>query len=202
MHIVLFISYLSSALLAYILGSIPFGLILTRLAGLGDIRHIGSGNIGATNVLRTGKKGIAVATLILDGLKGAVAVLVVHHFYPQAEQMAALSAVLGHIFPIWLNFKGGKGVVTTVGVTTALAWPLGLTCMLIWVVVFKLSRISSVAGLTAIGLLPLVAYMLGHQNLLILLFALVFLVFSKHKENIKRLLKGTESKVGSQKDTV
>ena len=182
--------------LAYLLGSIPFGLILTRLFGAGDLRKIGSGNIGATNVLRTGRKGLAVATLILDGGKGAVAVGLADYFAgPEAAVIAAGASVLGHLFPVWLRFKGGKGVATTLGVLLAIAWPVGVVACLVWLLIAFTLRYSSLAALVAIGISPLVAWGLADEARAILALLLAVLVFLRHHENIRRLSTGTESKI-------
>jgi glycerol-3-phosphate acyltransferase PlsY len=181
----------------YLLGSIPFGLILTRLAGLGDIRNIGSGNIGATNVLRTGNKKLAALTLILDGLKGALAVIVAGYLSPELDYLAALGALLGHIFPIWLKFKGGKGVATFIGAITVLIWPVGVMTMIIWMIVVKLSRYSSLAALIAIGIAPLALFLFDAAGFFWLVLMMTALIFWKHRANIGRLLKGTEPKIGA-----
>jgi glycerol-3-phosphate acyltransferase PlsY len=188
-NIILFIA------IGYLLGSIPFGLLLTKLAGLGDIRQIGSGNIGATNVLRTGNKKLAALTLFLDGLKGAVAVLLTNAFAPDLAPLAGLASLIGHLFPVWLRFKGGKGVSTATGIVTALCWPAGLAFMVTWMAVAKISRYSSLAALVAIGLTP--AYMLafGRADILWLPVVIMIFVFWKHSDNIKRLMHGTESKI-------
>ena len=183
----------------YVLGSVPFGLILTRLTGAGDLRAIGSGNIGATNVLRTGKKGLAAATLLLDLGKGLAAVLIVRHVWPGAEALAALAAVLGHCFPIWLRFKGGKGVATLMGVSLALAWPIGLAYAVTWLGVLFLSRISSLGGMSAAVVAPVAAAVLGYAPYVPVLALLALLVLYLHRENIARLRAGTEPKVGSRK---
>ncbi len=222
----------------YLLGSIPFGLLLTRAAGLGDVRKIGSGNIGATNVLRTGNKGLAAATLLLDGVKGAAAVLVCYwlllqwtdstHYVPttsaavfhervQAEHrnfilaaIAGLGAFLGHLFPVWLGFKGGKGVATFIGVIFALAWPLGLLFCVVWLIVAAVTRLSSLAALAA-TIAAVAAAFVGGGNFTsnriplaqptiiagVLLF-MAILIFWKHRENISRLLAGTESRIGAK----
>jgi glycerol-3-phosphate acyltransferase PlsY len=186
--------------LAYLLGSIPFGLVVTRLFGAGDIRKIGSGNIGATNVLRTGRKGLAAATLILDGGKGAVAVAIADHFAgPDAAVIAAGASVLGHLFPVWLGFKGGKGVATTLGVLLAIAWPVGAIACLAWLLVAFTLRYSSLAALVAIGLSPLVAWGLADEPRAILALFLAILVFARHRENIRRLASGTESRINLKK---
>src|SRR5882672_4629179 len=188
-------------LLAYLLGSIPFGLLLTKLAGLGDIRQIGSGNIGATNVFRTGNKALAALTLFLDGAKGAVAVLLAgmmqdlgEHIPPELVAFAGLAALLGHLFPVWLKFKGGKGVATTVGIITALAWPAGLMVMATWILVVKVSHYSSLAALVSIGLAPAFMLAFGRADILWLPVVLGAFVFWKHSTNIQRLMQGTESR--------
>ena len=182
--------------LAYLLGSIPFGLVLTRLFGAGDLRKIGSGNIGATNVLRTGRKGLAAATVILDGGKGAVAVGLADYFAgPEAAVIAAGASVLGHLFPVWLRFKGGKGVATTLGVLLAIAWPVGVAACLAWLLIAFTLRYSSLAALVAIGISPFVAWALADDPRAILALFLAVLVFIRHHENIRRLSTGTESKI-------
>jgi acyl phosphate:glycerol-3-phosphate acyltransferase len=192
---------LLACLLGYLLGSIPFGLLLTRLAGLGDIRGIGSGNIGATNVLRTGSKGLAAATLLLDGVKGAAAVLLARALlYDQdAALFAGLAAVLGHLFPIWLRFKGGKGVATGFGVLIAASWPVGLAAGAIWLLVAGLARLSSLASLAAFAAAPCVALILGEFAVVKLAFTIAVLVFVRHQGNIRRLLAGTEPRIGRGK---
>jgi acyl phosphate:glycerol-3-phosphate acyltransferase len=197
--------YLLAVLLAsYLLGSIPFGLILTRLAGLGDIRRIGSGNIGATNVLRTGNKALAAATLILDGAKGAVAVLVAQHLYgPDAAIVAGAGAFLGHLFPVWLKFHGGKGMATTIGVLLAIAWPVGLIACAVWLLVALLFRYSSLAALIAVAAAPVAAWFLANHQTAGLALFLAVVVWQRHHENIGRLLKGRESRIslgGSRKN--
>jgi glycerol-3-phosphate acyltransferase PlsY len=182
----------------YLLGSIPFGLLLTKAAGLGDIRAIGSGNIGATNVLRTGRKGLAAATLLLDGLKGAAAVLIfVILGPPGAEYWAGIGAVVGHLFPVWLGFKGGKGVATSYGVLIALAWPVGLSAGAIWLIVAALVRISSVASLVSFAAAPLLGWALAGGEVAKLALVIAILVFARHHANIRRLLAGTEPRIGS-----
>jgi glycerol-3-phosphate acyltransferase PlsY len=185
----------ATILLAYLLGSIPFGLVLARLFGAGDIRKIGSGNIGATNVLRTGRKGLAAATLILDGGKGAVAVAIADRFGPDVAVIAAGAAVFGHLFPVWLRFKGGKGVATTLGVLLAIAWPVGVIACLTWLIVAFTLRYSSLAALVAIGVSPLVAWGLADPARAALALGMAVLVFARHHENIRRLVSGTESKI-------
>ena len=198
-------SLLVAGVLGYALGSVPFGLILTRAFGAGDLRSIGSGNIGATNVLRTGRKGLAAATLLLDGAKGAAAVLIARHLLPAgpggAEVLAltaAVGALLGHCFPVWLRFKGGKGVATILGIALGLAWPVGIVCLLAWVGMFKVSRISSVGGMSAAVAAPVVALALGYAGQVPVLVALAALVCFQHRENIARLRAGTEPKVGAK----
>jgi glycerol-3-phosphate acyltransferase PlsY len=186
---------LVTAVAAYLLGSIPFGLVLTGLAGAGDIRKIGSGNIGATNVLRTGRKGLAAATLLLDGGKGALAVLVAARLGEDLALVAAASAFLGHLFPVWLRFKGGKGVATALGVLLALAWPVGTAACLIWLATAFLTRYSSLAALVALGTAPLVAAVLADGDRAALATFLALLVFLRHRENIARLIAGREGKI-------
>ena len=190
----------ATIVLAYLLGSIPFGLVLTRLTGAGDIRKIGSGNIGATNVLRTGRKGLAAATLILDGGKGAVAVGLADYFAgPEAAVIAAGASVLGHLFPVWLGFKGGKGVATTLGVLLAIAWPVGVAACLIWLLVAFTLKYSSLAALVAIGVSPVLAWVFDDGERALLALLLAVLVFIRHHENIRRLVAGTESKIKLKK---
>ncbi|MGF7153091.1 glycerol-3-phosphate 1-O-acyltransferase PlsY [Novosphingobium gossypii] len=186
-------------LLGYLFGSVPFGLILTRLTGAGDLRAIGSGNIGATNVLRTGRKGLAAATLLLDLLKGLVAVLVAAHLWPEGAPLAALGAFLGHCFPVWLKFRGGKGVATTAGVAFGLAWPVGLAYAVTWIGLLALVRISSVAGMTAAVVAPLAAFVLGYPQAGLVLTVIALLVLFLHRENIARLRAGTEPRIGGSK---
>ena len=188
-------AFLLCAVLAYLLGSIPFGLLLTRLAGAGDIRQIGSGNIGATNVLRTGKRGLAAATLVLDGGKGAVAVLVANQIAPETAVAAAGFSVVGHLFPVWLGFKGGKGVATTLGVLLALSPYAGILACLVWLAVAVLSRYSSLAALVAIGTSPVTSWLLYDHERAALALGLAVLVFIRHHENISRLLAGKEGTI-------
>ena len=192
--------YLLAAFLGgYLLGSIPFGLLLARLAGLGDIRGIGSGNIGATNVLRTGRKGLAAATLLLDGGKGAGAVLLAGLWGPDLQLMAALGAVLGHIFPLWLRFRGGKGMATVLGVLLALAWQAGLAACATWLLVAGLLRYSSLATLLSVAAAPLYIWLFTRDLQLVELIAvLAALVWIRHRVNIARLLKGAEPKIGGK----
>ena len=184
-------------LLGYVLGSIPFGLLLTRAAGLGDIRAIGSGNIGATNVLRTGNKGLAAATLLLDGGKGAAAVLLARALAGHdAALWAGLGAILGHLFPVWLLFKGGKGVATGYGVLIAAAWPVGLAAGAVWLIVAALLRRSSLAGLVSFALAPFLAWGLADPGVVKLAVAIAVLIYARHHTNIRRLLAGTEPRIG------
>ncbi len=189
-------------LIGYLLGSIPFGLLLTRLFGAGDLRQIGSGNIGATNVLRTGRKGLAIATLILDLLKGAAAVGLAYMVSPSDAPLAGAAAVLGHLYPVWLGFKGGKGVATLMGVTVALSWPMGLVYALVWIGTLALLRISSLGGMLAALSVPVSAWLLGRPDLLPLGAVLAALVIWRHRENIQRLLAGTEPRIGAGKGAV
>ena len=187
-------------LIGYILGSIPFGLILTKAFGLGDLRQIGSGNIGATNVLRTGSKSTAAATLVLDGAKGAVAVLTARALAAEdAAQLAALMAFLGHCFPIWLGFKGGKGVATFLGLMLALAWPVGILSCATWLAAAAISRISSLSALIAASGSLLWCLLLGQGQIFVLTVGLVALIIWRHKENIGRLKEGTEPRIGGSK---
>ncbi|WP_374384596.1 glycerol-3-phosphate 1-O-acyltransferase PlsY [Dongia sp.] len=192
-------TYAAAAILGYLMGSIPFGLILTKAAGLGDIRNIGSGNIGATNVLRTGNKKIALATLLLDGGKGAVAALIAAHFDPLLAVIAGGAALLGHLFPVWLGFKGGKGVATTLGTLLAINWMVGIAACLTWLAVAFGLRISSLSALVAVALSPLYAYILGTGPQVALAAFAAVLVWIRHSENISRLLKGTEPRIGKKK---
>ncbi len=183
----------------YLLGSIPFGLIITRAAGGPDIREIGSGNIGATNVLRTGRKGLAAATLLLDALKGTAAVLLAAHFGTlDAALAAALGAFLGHVFPVWLKFKGGKGVAVYIGLLIGLYWPGALIFCGIWLVVAALSRYSSLAALVASALTPFALWLLGQPRAAALFLLLTVLSWIMHRANIARLLKGSEGKIGAK----
>ncbi|MBM1171593.1 glycerol-3-phosphate 1-O-acyltransferase PlsY [Microvirga arabica] len=191
--------YLLAALLfGYLLGSIPFGLIFTRMAGLGDVRKIGSGNIGATNVLRTGRKGLAAATLLADALKGTTAVLIAAQWGPQFATMAALGAFLGHLFPVWLGFKGGKGVATFIGVLIGLKPLAALIFCLIWLGVAFASKYSSLSALVASAASPIVLWLLGEPGMAGIAVVLVALLWWKHGQNISRLLAGTEGKIGQK----
>lgn len=185
-------------LVAYFLGSIPFGLLLTKFSGAGDIREIGSGNIGATNVLRTGRKGLAAATLALDAAKGFVAVLIGQYFGPDLAVIAAWGAVLGHLFPVWLKFKGGKGGATALGVGIGLAPILSLYAALTWLVVAFSLRYSSLATLLAIATAPVYAWIMGYHQIAEAFIPLALLVWIKHHANIRRLLKGEETKIGAK----
>jgi glycerol-3-phosphate acyltransferase PlsY len=187
-----------ACVLGYLLGSIPFGLLLTKFAGLGDIRHIGSGNIGATNVLRTGNKGLAAATLVLDALKGAAAILIARAlvYDENIVLFAGLAAVLGHLFPVWLGFKGGKGVATGLGVLIAVAWPIGMAACLVWLIVATVARLSSLAALAAFASAPCTALILEDFSVVKLAFTIAVLVFVRHQANIRRLLDGTEPRIG------
>ncbi|MGZ8310573.1 MAG: glycerol-3-phosphate 1-O-acyltransferase PlsY [Allosphingosinicella sp.] len=190
---------LLTVLIGYLLGSIPFGLVLTRIAGLGDVRQIGSGNIGATNVLRTGRKGLAAATLLLDAAKGAAAVLLVGRLWPDMGQLlalAGLAAFLGHLYPVWLGFRGGKGVATLLGVVAALLWPAALIAAAVWILALLLTHYSSVGGMSAAVAAPVAAAALGGMEYMPLFAGFALLVLWKHRANIGRLLGGTEPKVG------
>ena len=182
----------------YLLGSVPFGLLVTRAAGLGDVRNIGSGNIGATNVLRTGRKGLAAATLLLDALKGTIAVLIAAHWGSEAALAAGFGAFIGHILAVWLGFKGGKGVATYLGVLIALAWKAALLFAVTWLAVAFLTRYSSLAALAASTVTPAVLYMMGLPEYAVVIAALTVLIFIKHHANIGRLLSGKEPQIGSK----
>jgi len=180
----------------YLLGSIPFGLLLTRLGGKGDIREIGSGNIGATNVLRTGSKGLAAATLLLDAVKGAAAVVLAQQLWPEAVSFAAAGALIGHLYPVWLRLKGGKGVATLLGVLVPLLPIAALVYAIFWVGLLVIIRISSVAGMAAAASAPVTAAILGEQALFPMLLGFALLVIWKHRENMRRLAKGEEPRLG------
>jgi glycerol-3-phosphate acyltransferase PlsY len=182
--------------LGYLLGSIPFGVLLTRAFGAGDLRKIGSGNIGATNVLRTGRKGLAAATLLLDLLKGAVAVLLAARFLPPDAPLAAIGAFVGHCYPVWLKFRGGKGVATLMGIVLALHWPIGLVYAAVWLGLLAALRISSVAGMAAAISAPVSAALFNRFDLVMLLLVLACIVLWKHGDNIERLLTGNEPRLG------
>jgi glycerol-3-phosphate acyltransferase PlsY len=189
-----------ACILGYLLGSIPFGLILTRMTGAGDLRAIGSGNIGATNVLRTGRKGLAATTLLLDLAKGFAAVWLARHVLPGGfEAAAALGAVIGHCFPVWLRFRGGKGVATLMGVSLGLAWPIGAVYAAVWLGMLALTRISSLGGMSAALAAPVAALVFGYPGYAPVLAVLCALVLWLHRANIARLRAGEEPKVGSKK---
>lgn len=189
-------STLLALAVGYLLGSIPFGLLLTRLAGKGDIREIGSGNIGATNVLRTGSKGLAAATLALDALKGAAAVLIAQRLWPDAVNFAAVGALVGHLYPAWLRFKGGKGVATMLGILVPLFWQAAVVYAVLWVGLLLVLRISSVAGMTAAASAPVTAALSGEDAIFPMLLGFALLVVWKHRENIRRLSRGDEPRLG------
>jgi len=188
--------YTAALAFGYLLGSIPFGLLLTKFAGLGDIRQVGSGNIGATNVLRTGNKSLAVLTLLLDAGKGILAALIGKSFGPDIAVIAGFGSFLGHLFPIWLKFQGGKGVATYFGIAIGLYWPVALMSIGTWLLTAVITRYSSLSALTAALLTPAYFWMLGRYQLAELFVVLGILVFFRHRENIKRLAAGSESKIG------
>jgi acyl phosphate:glycerol-3-phosphate acyltransferase len=191
---------LPSAIVGYLLGTIPFGLLLTRAAGLGDIRRIGSGNIGATNVLRTGNRKLAAATLLLDGIKGAAAVLLGFCVAgPDGAFAGGLAAVLGHMFPVWLAFRGGKGVATGFGVLFAAAWPAALGAGAVWLAMVRLSRISSAGALSAFAAAPVLAWFARGPKVAALILLISALIFVRHDQNIRRLLAGSEPRIGEQR---
>ena len=190
---------LGALLVGYVLGSIPFGILLTRLTGAGDLRAIGSGNIGATNVLRTGRKGLAAATLLLDALKGAAAILLIRLIFPgepQLDPLAAFGALIGHLYPIWLRFRGGKGVATFLGILAALAWQIALAAALVWLLVLALTRYSSLAGMTMALTAPVAAAAVGRFDMALLFLGFALLIVWKHRSNLDRLMSGTEPRVG------
>jgi glycerol-3-phosphate acyltransferase PlsY len=180
----------------YVLGSIPFGLVLTRLAGTTDIRRIGSGNIGATNVLRTGRKDLAAATLVLDALKGTVAVLIAWRFGLYPAMAAGLGALIGHMFPVWLGFRGGKGVATFLGCMLGLYWPAALVFAIVWIPVALITRYSSAAGIAGAFAIVIVLALLRSLDLAAIAFVMTLLILWKHRENIARLRAGTEARIG------
>lgn len=185
--------------LGYVLGSVPFGLLLTRLAGLGDVRQIGSGNIGATNVLRTGRRGLAAATLLLDAAKGAAAVFIVNYcFGPTAAAIAGFGALLGHIFPVWLKFKGGKGVATFLGVLIAMAWEVAAIFAIVWLAVAAITRISSLSAIIATVAVPIGAWILGYDQVAVVSALMAVIILIKHRGNIRRLLAGEEPRIGAK----
>lgn len=185
-------------IIGYLCGSIPFGLLLTRAAGLGDVRSIGSGNIGATNVLRTGNKGLAAATLVLDALKGTIPALIFARYGTEAGALAGAGAFIGHIFPAWLGFKGGKGVATYLGVLIGLAWQVALIFAAVWLAVAVLFRYSSLAALVACVVVPLALFFLGHTQYALAFALMSLLIFYKHRANIERLRAGTEGRIGAK----
>ena len=186
--------------LGYLLGSVPFGVLLTRWGGAGDLRAVGSGNIGATNVLRTGRKGLAAATLLLDALKGVAAVLIARHWWPGNEPLAAAAAFLGHCYPVWLRFRGGKGAATMVGVLAALYWPVGVIYALTWLATLAASRIASLASIAAALSAPVAAALLNRFDLVLLFLSLALILVWKHGANVERLLAGTEPRVGRKRE--
>ncbi|MCB6179154.1 glycerol-3-phosphate 1-O-acyltransferase PlsY [Rhodobacter sp. Har01] len=190
-----------TALLAYLLGAVPFGVLITRVMGLGDLRKIGSGNIGATNVLRTGNKAAAAATLVLDGAKGAVAVLVARWVVgtEDAAQVAALASFIGHLYPVWLGFRGGKGVATYLGTLIALVWPVGLAACATWLAGALLTRMSSAAALIAAAVTPLWLWTFDHGRMLVLVLILTVLIYVRHAANLGRIKAGTEPKISQKK---
>jgi acyl phosphate:glycerol-3-phosphate acyltransferase len=194
----LWLAPLSVLLIGYILGSIPFGLLLTRLTGAGDLRAIGSGSIGATNVLRTGRKGLAAATLLFDAGKGAAAVLIAEAIQPGLGPMAGLAAFVGHCYPVWLRFNGGKGVATALGILLVLSWPIALIAGGVWLVTVALFRISSLGAMAATLSAPVAAVALGKTALVPLVIALALLIVWKHRANIARMRSGTEPKIGQK----
>jgi acyl phosphate:glycerol-3-phosphate acyltransferase len=190
------VQYFLLAVLGYVFGSVPFGLLLTKLAGLGDVRKLGSGNIGATNVLRTGNKPIAIATLLCDVLKGTIPVLIAAHYYDfNASLVAGFAAMAGHIFPVWLGFKGGKGVATLIGVLFGLYWPIALIFLAVWLAFAFAFKFSSLAALASSMLLPIWALLLGHLELALPVTLLAIIVWITHRANISRLMNKTESKI-------
>lgn len=191
--------YIAAALACgYLLGSVPFGLLLTRFAGLGDIRGIGSGNIGATNVLRTGRKSLAAATLLLDAGKGALTVMLGDLYGPDIAIVAGLGAMLGHLFPVWLRFHGGRGVATALGVILALSWQTGLAALMVWIAVAALFRYSSLAALVAAAAAPVIAWFIATQQLAEFFALIAVLVWMRHAGNIRRLIRGEESRIGAK----
>lgn len=194
------VTLIYAVIIGYLCGSVPFGLFLTRAAGLGDIRNIGSGNIGATNVLRTGNRWLAAATLVLDAAKAALPVLVARYYWgEQAAMLAAIGAFLGHCFPVWLGFKGGKGVAVMIGSLLALSWPVGLIFCAVWLVIAFAQKMSSLAALTAAATAPVFAYVVVGEWLAAATAVMALLLYVQHRENILRLMRGTEAKIGSEK---
>lgn len=184
--------------LGYALGSIPFGLILTRMFGAGDLRQIGSGSIGATNVLRTGRKGLAAATVLLDAGKGVLAVLLASRVWPGTEGLAAIGAIVGHCFPVWLGFKGGKGFATAAGVLGALTWPVMLVCAAVWAAAVAISRTSSISSLIATTAAPVVAWLMGYSAVAAVMVVIALIVIFQHRANIARIRAGTEPRIGTK----
>ncbi len=194
------VTLIYAVIIGYLCGSVPFGLLLTRAAGLGDIRAIGSGNIGATNVLRTGNRWLAAATLVLDAAKAALPVMVARYYWgEQAAMVAGIGAFVGHCFPVWLNFKGGKGVAVMIGSLLALSWPVGLIFCAVWLVIAWAQRVSSLAALTAAATAPLFGYVVVSEWLAGTAAVMALLLFFQHRANIARLVAGTEPKIGSEK---
>ena len=192
-----FLHFIASLVFGYLLGSIPFGLLLTKMTGVGDIRKVGSGNIGATNVLRTGRKGLALATLFMDALKGLFPVIFLGIWEPYLGVVAGIAAILGHVFPVWLSFKGGKGVATSFGVLVAIAPVFALAGIVVWVVCAFIWRYSSLAALISSLTLPILAITFGGQQQLVVTTFIAILTFFTHKENIKRIIHNQEPKIGS-----
>lgn len=194
--------HIAAGIIGYLVGSIPFGLVFAKLFGLGDLRKIGSGNIGATNVLRTGNKLAAFLTLLFDIGKGGAVAFAVGYFIPNvhSELAAGFWAVIGHNFPVWLNFRGGKGVATTIGVLLATSWPVGLAAIVTWLVVAAITRYSSLAALVALGAAPVFSYFFATPQHMILSGLLVVVVWARHHQNIRRLLNGTETKIGKKSE--
>ncbi len=190
-------AFVAALAFGYLLGSIPFGIVLTKLGGTADIRAIGSGNIGATNVLRTGRKGLAAATLLGDALKGTLAVLIAALYGRDLALAAALGAFLGHLYPVWLKFHGGKGVATYIGILLALAWPVGLAFCLVWIAVAALTRYSSLSGLLASAVSPVALWVLGDYPGALVMALLTVLLWIKHRANLARLVNGSEGKIGA-----
>jgi glycerol-3-phosphate acyltransferase PlsY len=189
-----------SIIIGYVSGSVPYGLLLTKAAGLGDVRQIGSGNIGATNVLRTGNKKVAAATLLLDALKGTLPVLAAGYFWEQQEAIwAGFGALAGHIFPVWLGFKGGKGVATSIGVLFGLWWPLGISFLVLWLGMAFVIRISSASALAASAIIPFVAWFAGRGDLALACAVIGLVIWVMHRANIRRLLGGTEPRINLSK---
>ncbi len=190
---------LAALAIGYLLGSIPFGLLLTRAAGLGDVRTIGSGNIGATNVLRTGNRKLAAATLLLDAFKGTAAVLIAHKaFGPEAGMIAGFGAFLGHLFPVWLGFRGGKGVATYIGILLGLAPGMVLVFAAVWLTIAFLSKYSSLSALVATLVIPVALWLIGEEKMCLVLAVMTLITWWKHKPNIERLILGTESRIGKK----